>query len=38
MKPNSLKWIYTFVLLVATIGWAVFTVVVVKGVTDAPTR
>jgi len=37
MKTDYMKWIYTFVLLVTTIGWAIFTVVVVKSVTDAPT-
>lgn len=36
-KADLMKWIYTFVLLVVTIGWAVFTVIVVKSVTDAPT-
>lgn len=36
-KTDFMKWIYTFVLLVVTIGWAVFTVVVVRGVADAPT-
>ena len=37
MKTDSMKWIYTFVLLAVTIGWAVFTVLVVKSVIDAPT-
>ncbi len=30
MQAENLKWIYTFVLLAVTIGWAVFTVMVVK--------
>lgn len=32
-----MKWIYTFVLLIATIGWAVFTVIVVKDAMATPT-
>lgn len=36
-KTDSMKWIYTFVLLVVTIGWAVFTVIVVKDAMAVPT-
>lgn len=37
MKPDTWKWLYTFVLLLVTLGWAIFTVVVIKGVMAEPT-
>lgn len=37
MKSEYFKWIFTFFLLLVTIGWAVFTVLVVKSVVAAPT-
>lgn len=36
-KTDLMKWTYTFVLLAATIGWAVFTVIVVKDAMVVPT-
>ena len=38
MKPRDLaKWIYTYVLLLCTIGWAVFCVIIIKNATATPT-
>ena len=34
---DIMKWIYSFVLLLATIGWAVFTVLICKDAVDNPT-
>ena len=31
------KWFYTFCLLIITVGWAIFTVLIVKGAIDHPT-
>ena len=36
MQADRMKWFYTFVLLLVTIGWAVFTVMVVKNAQAAP--
>lgn len=33
---EKMKWIYTFVLLSALIGWAMFLVFIVKGAVTAP--
>ncbi len=37
MKGDKMKWVYTFVLLALTIGWAVYTVETVKSVVASPT-
>jgi hypothetical protein len=37
MKGDKMKWLYTFVLLLATIGWAVFAVTIVKSTMATPT-
>lgn len=37
MKSDKMKWVYTFILLAAVIGWAVYTVEVVRGVVADPT-
>ena len=36
MKGDKMKWLYTFVLLLITVGWAVFTVMVVKNALGEP--
>jgi len=38
MKPEWMKWVYTFFLLIATIGWAVFCVIIVRNALTAPTQ
>ena len=38
MRPSErMKWVYTFVVLAATIGWAAFTVLVVRDARAEPT-
>jgi len=37
MKGDKMKWVYTFVLLFVTVGWAVFTVMVVNSALAEPT-
>lgn len=32
-----MKWVYTFVLMAVTVGWAVFSVIVVAGALAEPT-
>ncbi len=38
MQADRMKWIYTFVLLLVTLGWAVFTVLIVKGALAEPSE
>lgn len=37
LTTENCKWIYTFAVLLITIGWAVFTVYMVDRAIDAPT-
>ena len=37
MKSDNMKWLYTFFLLLVTVAWAVFTVIVVRNAMAAPT-
>ncbi len=37
MKKDMMKWLYTFVLLFSTLGWAVFCVVVIRSILKEPT-
>ena len=37
MTSEHCKWIYTFLLLIATLGWAVFTVYTVREALQEPT-
>lgn len=36
MKGDGMKWLYTFVLLAVTLGWAIFTVFTVREAIIAP--
>jgi len=36
VKQEDIKWLYTFFLLIVTIGWAVFSVIVIKSAMSAP--
>jgi len=38
MKKDIVKWIYTFFLLTATIGWSAFCVLTIKSALSAPTQ
>lgn len=38
MQADRMKWFYTFVLLAVTLGWAVFTVMIVKGALSEPSE
>jgi len=38
MQADKMKWVYTFVLLAVTIGWSVFTVLIVKVALAAPSE
>ena len=38
MQADRMKWIYTFVLLFATLAWAIFTVLVVLNAAAEPTE
>ncbi|MBA7657305.1 hypothetical protein ES703_65242 [subsurface metagenome] len=36
MPGDKMKWLYTFLLLLITVGWAVFTVMIVRGALAEP--
>jgi len=36
MQADRMKWLYTFVLLAVTLGWAVFTVLIVRSALSEP--
>ena len=36
MRGDKMKWLYTFMLLLITVGWAVFTVMIVRGALAEP--
>ncbi len=38
MQADRMKWVYTFVLLVVTLGWAVFTVLIVRSALAEPSQ
>ncbi|KKL86392.1 hypothetical protein LCGC14_1945200 [marine sediment metagenome] len=38
MQAEKMKWVYTFVMLLVTLGWAVFTVLIVKGALAEPSE
>jgi len=38
MQADKMKWVYTFVLLAVTLGWAVFTVMIVRGALAEPSE
>jgi len=38
MQADKMKWAYTFVLLAVTLGWSVFTVMIVKGALAEPSE
>ncbi|KKL44778.1 hypothetical protein LCGC14_2362300, partial [marine sediment metagenome] len=38
MQADKMKWVYTFVLLAVTLGWAVFTVVIVRSALAEPSE
>lgn len=37
MKQEHTKWVFSFVLLFLTVGWAIFTVMIVRGAAVSPT-
>jgi len=37
-SAEKLKWVYTILLLLVTMGWAVFTVMVIKGSLTLPSQ
>ncbi|KKL59767.1 hypothetical protein LCGC14_2212020 [marine sediment metagenome] len=38
MQADKMKWVYTFVLLFVTLGWAVFTVLIVRSALAEPSE